>query len=190
MKLSFQADRDPEINSRMFAITRDVMVKAAIKEGILADDDLAEVPEVMPYFFKLAGALRDDIYEVHNKMKKPLQFPIIQNCFCYSFGKGAESAFLWKVSSDGKITFNYAPDAAINGLPTPDDSISDEFVEIIGYGMDLMPNVFVDFQNKVLINKKKGFADGGRLTADVISCGLYWSAAIGLDYCMNKLGYP
>lgn len=190
MKLSFQADRDPKVNSLMFSVTGEVMMRSSIHEGLIVDDDLAQVPEVMPYFFRLAGQLRDDIYEHHKKIGKSLQFPIFRDCFCYSCAKGAESAFLWNASPDGKISLNYDPDAAITGTPTPDERISDDFVLQIGLGMEMMANVFVDFQNDVWLNPKHGFTDGGRLTADVAACGLYWAAAIGLDYGMNRLGFP
>lgn len=189
MRLSFQGDRDPKINSFMHSITGEVMVQSSIREGLIADDDLAQVPEVMPFFFRLAGQLRDDIYEHHKQFNKPLQFPVFRDCFCYCCAKGAEAAYLWHQSSDGKITFNYDPDAAMSGMPVPDKRISNEFVIHVGMAMEMMANVFVDFQNKVWLNKKYGFSGAGRLTADVIACGLFWASSIGLDYGMNRLGF-
>jgi hypothetical protein len=188
MQLSFQAERDPKINSFMFSVTGQVMVHSSVREGLIVDNDLAQVPEVMPYFFKMAGQLRDDIYEHHRKINKPLQFPIFSDCFCYCCAKGAESAFLWNASDNGEIVFNYDTTAAISGMPTPDDDISDEFVVHIGSAMEMMANVFVDFQNEVWLSPKYDFAGKGRLTADVVACGLYWSSAIGLDFGMNLLG--
>ena len=189
MQLSFQAERDPKVNSFMFAITGKAMIQSSVREGLIVDDDLAQVPEVMPLFFKLAGELRDDIYAHHNRINKPLQFPVFRDCFCYCCAKGAESAALWDASPDGKITFNYDPAAAISGTPTPDDRMSDDFVLYIGSAMEKMANVFVDFQNDVWLNNEYGFAGRGRLTADVVACGLYWAAAIGLDCGMNRLGF-
>ncbi len=189
MKLSFQAERDPKINSLMFEKSGNVMVLSSVMEGIIVDDDLAQVPEVMPFFFKLAGELRDDVYRHHGEMKKPIQFPIISNCFCYCFAKGAEAAFLWKASPNGKIAFSYDPEGAIAGNSGPDPALSDEFVTDVGFSMDLVANVFVDFQNDVWVNPKYGFTDDARLSADVMACGLYWAAAIGLDFGMNRLGF-
>lgn len=188
MQLSFQAEREPEINSFMFFVTGRVMVQSSVREGLIVDDVLAEIPEVMPYFFKMAGQLRDDIYEHHKRINKPLQFPIFRDCFCYCCAKGAESALLWNASDNGKIVFNYDPAAAISGMPTPDDSIGDEYVFSIGSAMEMMANVFVDFQNDVLLNDQYDYSERGRLTADVFACGLYWAAAIGLDFGMNLLG--
>lgn len=133
--------------------------------------------------------MRDDIYEHHRKIAKPLQFPIFRDCFCYCCAKGAEAAFLWNESADGRIAIDYDSDAAISGTPTPSEGISDEFVLHVGSAMEMMANVFVDFQNDVWLNSMHGFADGGRMTADVVACGLYWSTAIGLDYGMNRLGF-
>ena len=72
------------------------MVRGAIAEGLIGDEDFATVPEVTPFFSRLAGELRDDLYHYHSQIKKQIQLPIVQNCFCYSFAKGVESAYLWK----------------------------------------------------------------------------------------------
>ena len=189
MQLSFQAERDPKVNSFMFGVTGRVMVHSSVHEGLIANDALTQVPEVMVLFFKLAGELRDDIYAYHKQINKPLQFPVFRNCFCYCCAKGAESAALWNTSAAGKFTFNYDPVAAISGMPTPDDRISDEFARSIEFAMAKMADVFVDFQNDVWLNKKYEFADAGRLTADLVACGLYWAAAIGLDFGMKQLGF-
>ena len=50
-------------------------------------------------------------------------------------------------------------------------------------------DVFVDFQDDILKNSENNYLSDPRLPADVISCGLYWAAAIGLDFGMHKLGY-
>ena len=189
MKLSFQADRDPDVNSRMFALTGKVMTTSSVSEGLIADDDLAQVTEVMPLLFRLGGVLRDDIYAHHASTKQALQFPVLRDCFCYAFAKGAECAFLWNQSPDGRFTMSYDGEAAIAGTASADEALSQEFTEHVGDGMGVMGDVFVDFQNELLVNPRAGFMDGGRVTADLIACGLYWAAAIGLDYGMSKIGF-
>ena len=187
MQLSFQDARDPRQNSEMFEATRRVMVQEAISEGLIQDEDLAMVPEVMPLFFKLAGELRDDLYHHHSKIKKQIQLPLLQNCFCYCFAKGAESAYLWNKSSDGKIEFSYLPDDAIAGRAGA--QVSDEFSMFITVGMQGCANVFCGFQDDILKNPQYKAQAGGRWLADFLACGLYWSAAIGLDFGMNRLGF-
>lgn len=188
MKLSFQVQRDPAQNSAMLEATRRVMVQTAVSDGLIGDEDLAMVPEVMPLFSRLAGELRDDLYRHHSEIKKQIQLPIVQNCFCYSFAKGSESAYLWNESADGKIDYSYLPDDAIAGRAGA--RVSDEFSLFITAGMQGAANLFCGFQNDILLNPKYNAQAGGRWLADFFACGIYWSAAIGLDFGMNRLGFP
>jgi hypothetical protein len=187
MKLSFQDDRPEEQNTFMFETTRKVMVEEAIAERLIADDDLAGVTEVMPLFFGLASEVRCDLYRYHDRIHQKLQPPIIQNCFCYCFGKGAESAYLWNESVDGKIEFSYLPDDAIAGRVGA--RVSEDFSMVITAAMIPTQNVFCGFQDEFLIKPQYHTQQGGRWLADWIACGLYWSSAIGLDFGMNELGF-
>lgn len=187
MKLSFQADRDPEENSRMFLLARQTLVQGAVKERLIGDDDLAQAVEVAPFLFKLAGQLRDDLYDYHVQIDKQLQFPIIRSCLCYSFAKGAEIAYLWHHSLHGKIEFTYDPDDALAGRAGA--RVTDEFAGQISLGMLLMENVFCDFQDALVAARKEPRAAGNRWLADFIACGIYSSGEIGMDFGMNLLGY-
>lgn len=184
MKLSFQADRDPLANSIMFSSAQDFLVKESVKNRTIIDEDLAQVPEVMPFFFKLAGTLRDDMY---SDLEDPIKSELTINCFYYCFGKGAESAYLWNQSANGRINFNYDPDIAIYQKMELATNINAEFANYVSLGMEKMKNVFLDFQNCILIPVHVEGDD--EFTADLLACGLYWSTAIGLDYGMDKLGY-
>lgn len=159
MQLSFQEKRDPDQNSAMFETTRRVMVQAAITDGLIGDENLAMVPEVMPLFFRLAGELRDDIYHHHSQIQKQIQLSIVQNCFCYNFAKGAESAYLWNQSSDGMIEFSCRPADAIAGRTGA--QVSNEFSLFITAGMQGAANVFCGFQNEILLNPKHNAQAGG-----------------------------
>lgn len=68
--------------------------------------------------------------------------------------------------------------------------MSDEFAGFITIGMQDAANVFCDFQDQILKNPKLMAQGGGRLLADYIACGMYWSAALGLDAGMGRLGFP
>ena len=61
MKFPFQAERSDDENKMMLAITQMVIVNSAVQEGIILDDDLAMIPEVIPHVVYLAGIVRDDI---------------------------------------------------------------------------------------------------------------------------------
>jgi hypothetical protein len=187
MQLSFQDNRPSEENELMFHAVRDVIIPSAIHEKIIIDNDLSFVPEVMPLFFDLAGNVRDDIYIYHKSIQKNLQFPIIQNCFCYCFSKGMESAFLWNESKDGRINFNYCQSDAIKGISGA--QVTEKFSKTITVGMVMIQNVFCDFQDNVLLDKEVGFSRGPRWAADVIACGLYFASAVGLDCGLDKIGY-
>lgn len=171
----------------MLEATRKVMVREAIAQTLIGDDDLAMVPEVMPLFVRLADAVRRDLYSHHDRIDKQLQPPIMQKCFCYCFGKGAESAYLWNQSADGKIEFSYLPEDAIAGRIGA--CVSEDFSMVITAAMIPTQNVFCAFQNEFLLKPQYQAAQGGRWLADWIACGLYWSSAIGLDYGMNQLGF-
>jgi hypothetical protein len=186
MKLSFQDDRDPELNSKMFHLSGRVLVRGAVAARMIVDEDLAQAAEVMPFLFKLAGELRDDLYEHHRHIQKGLQFPLIQSCFCYAFAKGAELAFPWHHSARGKVQFTYDPADALAGRAGAD--VTQEFADTISAGMLTMGDVFCDFQDEILTNPATGCGTGGRWTADFIACGLYWSGAIGIDYGLGHLG--
>lgn len=152
MKLSFQDDRPGEQNSFMFETTRKVMVKAAITQQLMGDDELAMVPKVMPLFFKLADEVRRDLYRYHDRIDKNLQGPIIQNCFCYCFGKGAESAYLRNESANGNIDFSYLPDDAIAGRVGA--RVSEDFSMVITAAMIPAQNVFCGFQNEIMLKRQ------------------------------------
>ncbi len=186
--MKFLEDRPNDVNQSLLAITRKIIVDSAIEMRLIQDDDLAFIPEVLPLMDKLAGESRDDIYNYHNKIKKSLQFPIIQRFFCYNFAKGVESAYLWHQSSSGQISFNYSLDDAIAGRVGA--QVSPLFQEAINKGIYFMEDVFCDFQDKLLINPKYGFTNGGRWLADGIACGLFWASNVGVDYGMAKLGHP
>lgn len=187
MQLPFFASQNAEENKKIFAITNMIIVKSAVESGLIADADLATVPEVFPKMVALPGLLRDDLYLHHQKLRKQLQMPIIQNCFCYAFAKGAEFAYLWNESAEGEFEYNYAKKDALAGRAGA--QVSEEFVGHITCGMFLMADVFCDFQDKVLINTKLGFATEGRVFADVIASGFFSSICVGLDYGMNRLGF-
>jgi hypothetical protein len=177
--------RDPKLNETLMGITRNVIVESAVSEGLIRDDDLAMIPEAMPILSSLAGASRDDIYD--RAPETGIQFPTIQKIFCYNFAKGVESAFLWNLSSDGKIEFPYNPSDAFNGLLGV--AVSKDFQGYINYGIPVMENVFCDFQNRVVANPQFRFANSGRWLADCLAFGLFWSANVGIDYGMDKLGF-
>lgn len=187
MQLPFQDVREPEQNAAMFEITRRAMVQAAIQERLILDEDLAMIPEVIPRLVKLAGEVRDDLYHHHSAIREQIQLPVVQNCFCYCFAKGAESAFLWNQSADGNIEFSYLPSDAIEGRAGA--RVSNEFSALITMGMTGASNVFCGFQNGILMNPHLNLQAGGRWLADFFACGLYWSASIGLDFGMNRLGF-
>lgn len=69
MKFPFQADRSDDENQMMLAITHLVTVNSAVQEGIILDDDLAMIPEVIPHVVYLAGIVRDDLYRYHSTKK-------------------------------------------------------------------------------------------------------------------------
>ncbi len=186
MKMSFLTDRPGKENTIISMTCRAEVVRSAIAEGIILDDDLAMVPETIGVLAQMVGVLRDDLYKHHAAIQKPLQPPLIANCFSYGFAKGAEAAYSWNGSPKGKVDINYLFADAIAGRAGA--QVSQQFADLITLGMTDTHNVFVDFQNNVLKNPK--FNDGGRLMADVIASGFFWATQVGLDYGMNKLGFP
>lgn len=188
MGLPFLDPKNDDQNKFLLAVSRAEIVRSAIGAKLILDDDLAMVPEVIPILANMVGALRDDLYEHHNQIQKSLQFPLIANCFGYSFAKGAESAVLWHESPAGNVAFNYRFDDAIRGIAGAE--VSPEFATFITHGMQSAYDVFVDFQNNILANPKLGLGQGGRVTADAIACGLFWASQVGLDAGMNRLGFP
>jgi len=188
MPLPFLDPKNEEQNKFVLAITRGEIVRSAITHGLILDDDLAMVPEVMPIHLRLVGTLRDDLYRHHTQINKGLQFPLIANCFGYSFAKGAETAALWHASPSGKFDFIYRFDDAIHGIAGAD--VSQEFAAFITTGMLSAYDVFVDFQNKILAEPSLGLHRGDRSTADAIACGFFWASQVGLDAGMNRLGFP
>jgi hypothetical protein len=187
--IPFLDDRPEQQNQTILALSRMVIVQSAVAEKLIEDDDLAMIPECMPILMRLAGQLRDDLYSHHSGKPGGLKFPIIQNCFGYAFAKGAESAYLWNESSDGRFEFNYSPEDAIEGRAGTE--VDQNFANVISVGMITAANVFCDFQDKFLADKDLDFAaTGGRWLADGIACGLFWASQIGIDFGMAKLGNP
>lgn len=187
MKLSFQDDRPAEENQFMFAISSMTINQSALQEGIIEDFDLAMVPEVMPVLFKFIGTFRDDIYRHTNESGTSMTMPLLQKCFCYAFAKGAECASLWHQSPSGFFEFNYSLDDAIAGRCGV--AVPEPLSETISNGIYAFENVYCDFQDKVLMDKSSGMERGGRWVADIIACGLYSSAAVGLDFGLNIIGF-
>ena len=185
--MKFLDDRPKDVNQSLLAISREVIVASAIEQRLIADDDLAFIPEVLPLLVNLAGESRDDIYNYHNKIQKSLQFSIIRQFFCYNFAKGVESVYLWNQSPSGKISFNYSSEDVVAGRVGA--QISPEFQEAINRGIYFMEDVFCDYQDKILGNAEYGFTKGGRWLADGIACGLFWASSVGVDYGMAKIGH-
>lgn len=187
MKFPFQADRSDDENKMMLAMTHMVTVNSAVQEGIILDDDLAMIPEVIPHVVYLAGIVRDDIYRYHSTKKINIKFPIIRNCFGYCFGKGFEFALLWHESPSGKIEFSHDSEKALTGKIRPDfpENLSAALIS----GTLKMEDVFCDFQDKVLADENFGAQRDDRWVADLIACGLYSSTMIGIDYGMNAIGF-
>ena len=186
MKMSFLANRPEKDNALISMTCRAEVVRSAVAEGLIGDDDLAMVPETIGVLSQMVGVLRDDMYKHHGALRKPLQPPLIANCFTYSFGKGAEAAYSWNANPKGKVEFNYLFPDAISGRVGA--QVSQDFANLITLGINDAYNVFVDFQNNVMKDPK--INDGGRLMADVIASGFFWATQVGVDYGMNKLGFP
>ncbi len=186
-KLSFQIDRPAGDNRRMYHLAMEPIIKGAIERRIINNRNLITVPEIMPFLFKLAGELRDDIYRFYEKEGTSLTLPTIRNSFCYAFAKGAEMAYLWNLSNNGKIEFTYDPDDAIRGRAGA--RTTKAFADFISRGMEDMADIFCDLQDQVLLDKKEGLARDERWAADLIACALYWAGAIGLHAGMKKLGF-
>ena len=181
-------DRDPNMNNMLFAISQASIVRSAVNEKLVVDDDLAMIPETMPILVRLAGTLRDDFYKYQASRMAGLSFEIMNNCFRYCFGKGAESAYAWNESPKGKIEFTYDVDDAIEG--NVGAFVSEDFSIKITLGLEKSYNVFCDFQNEVLASKDLNFHQGGRWLADGIAMGFFISTKIGVDFGMKELGFP
>lgn len=180
--------RSDDEHKVFLGISRAVIVESAVSEKLIVDDDLAFVPELLPILIKMSGELRDDLYRFHQISGTQIQFPLVQRCCCYAFAKGAESAFHWHKSSNGKVTLSYSGEGALSGAAGAD--VSEEFATAITGGMQIAGDVFCDFQNKVICDKSLGLNQGGRLLADVIAMGFIWFSQVGLDFGMQQLGYP
>ena len=133
MGLPFLDPKNEEQSKFLLGITRAEIVRSAIATGLILDEDLAMIPEVLPVLIKMVGTLRDDLYQHHTHIQKSLQLPLVANCFGYSFAKGAESAVLWHESPAGKVEFNYRFDDAIQGRAGAE--VSPEFATFITHGM-------------------------------------------------------
>jgi len=187
-KMSFLADRAEKENTFISMTCRAEVVRSAIAERIILDDDLAMVPETIGVLSSMVGVLRDDLYKHHGVIQKQLQPPLIASCFAYAFAKGAEAAYTWNASPTGKVDFTYLFGDAIAGRAGA--KVSPQFAGFITEGMQGAYNVFVDFQNNVMANPKYDFAQGGRLLADGIAAGFFWASQVGVDFGMNRLGFP
>lgn len=184
----FIADWPEERRKILVSGSRHVIVHSAVREKVIRDDDLAMLPQLVGTHARLAGMIRNDIYEHHDATGKQLQFPVIASCFGYAFSKGAEAAHLWQASPTGHIDYNYVKQDALAGrcgLELPDAAVG-----AITRGMQMSYNVFCDFQNNFLVDPRFGFAAGGRWLADAIGCGLFWATQVGVDFGMDMLGHP
>lgn len=177
-------DRGRKANDVLLSTSREIIVKSALVEGLIEDDDLAFIPETLPLLADLAGVSRDDFYK--NSPPTGFQFPMLQRFFCYNFAKGVESAYLWDKNPPGEISFSYDVNDAMNGLVAA--QVSDKFQTYINLGIMRMENVFCDFQNDYIVNPKNRFANSGRYLADAVACGLFWASQIGIDYGLAHLG--
>jgi hypothetical protein len=185
---TFLDERADDENMMLLGISRAAIVHGAVNAGLIVDDDLAMVPEIGPMHISVASSLRDDLYKHHSEIKKQIQFPLVQNCCCYAFAKGAESAYLWHSSPKGQVRFAYSKADALRGAAGAD--VPDDFAKHITAGMNLGAEVFCDFQDRVLLDPNLGFAQGGRWLADCFACAFFWFTQVGVDFGMAKLGYP
>lgn len=170
-------------NEFLLFTSRAVIVRSALNEGLIEDDDLAFIPETLPLLADLAGASRDDFYK--KSQSTGFQFPMLQKFFCYNFAKGVESAYKWEKNPPGDISFSYDVKDAMNGLVGA--QVSETFQSYINLGIVKMENVFCDFQNDYIVNPENGFANSGRYLADAVACGLFWASQIGIDYGLAQL---
>ena len=96
-------DRGRKANDVLLSTSREIIVKSALAEGLIEDDDLAFIPETLPLLADLAGVSRDDFYK--NSPPTGFQFPMLQRFFCYNFAKGVESAYLWDKNPPSRRNF-------------------------------------------------------------------------------------
>jgi len=187
LSLPFQADRDDLDNLEMFFSYRKTIMSSCLEYRTIEDDVLSMVPEVYKVFIDIVGQVRDDYYAYHHQRQISLQMPLLRNCFTYMYAKGFEMAYVWHVNPPSILPLNYSADKALNGKIEFRDCVAKDELPGMDLRVELMKEVFVDFQDMLQSHKLESSQDY-RWVADAMACGLFWAAVMGLDKGMNSLG--
>ncbi len=170
-------NRSSSDNQDLIDKARRVVVKAAVDDSVLLDDELAIDERANDVLVKLVSKARDEVY--HHARSAGLQFPIMQKLFCFCFAKGAEIEYAVRNHSDYLKYMEFDTSAAISGMVGLD--VSEELNMRVNIYTMLMEDAFVGFQDDFLKNPSMGFTEGGRWLADGIAAGFYWAAVIGMN---------
>jgi len=182
---SFMTARPGNENQQLSTEILGVIINSMVNEHVLKDTELSTILENLPIISKMAGALRDDIYQYHQQKGIQLQLPVIQTFFLFAFAKGAESAFQWHHNKKGKVDLAYYPEEVVERRFAM--HVTEEFNEAVNLVLPSVEDVFCDFQDDILT--KYGPEQDNTKIADIIACGLLWSACCGMKYGLNYMGF-
>lgn len=183
-EFAFLEERDDKINVSIMSISKDAIIKGSLVEEIIKKEDIALIPESFKILSQFAGSLRDDLFDYIKNKNKNVEFPLLSNFFCYAFAKGVEFAYLWGGKSEMDFKFDYNAEDAIENNIT--NFVVDEIAGDIVIGLEKAHNVFCDLQ-KVIIDRRYPFYQGGRIFADLLAGSFFWATQIGIDYGINMM---
>jgi hypothetical protein len=161
------------------------LVKKAVEAGIIHDEDLATVIEVIPQAGPLARQIVTDLLAHHQRLQIPIKFPLLQQGFVYALAKGIEAAHVWQVNKV-MLPLGYSAEDMLAGrigaMVTP------EVQTFINNTVGPTGDLFCDFQ-ELIVSALTSSGGEMAILLLVLNEGMETAFFIGLDAGMAFHGY-
>lgn len=167
----------------------EIVVGAALAEGVVHDPDLRVMPDVAVPLARIAVASRDDVLRHHRRLAvTAIQMPLVKAFFEHNFVKGLEAVYLRDRLTGGRPEIDYRWVDAFD--PRYPERLPKDVRLYAGLGVLALHSVFRAFHEAALHDPAVGLAGGSAERDDAIAIAFHWAARLGAAMGREKLAGP
>lgn len=164
----------------------EVVIDAAVREGVLHDGHLMVVPGAAVELARIAVASRNDLLRYHQRLALPeLQMAAVKAFFEHNFVKGLEAAFRHHANPGARAALAY------RWVDVFDRRYVEELPRAVqmyaNLGVLALHSVFRDFQDAALRDPALGFGAGDAEREDALAIAFHWASRLGAAMGLEKL---
>ncbi|HSO07443.1 MAG TPA: hypothetical protein VLW45_09380 [Pelomicrobium sp.] len=164
----------------------EIIVSAAVAEGVVSGPDLPILPDLAVQFARLAVASRDDVLRHHERLSiDAIQMPVVKAFFEHNFVKGLEAVFRSRRRPGERVALTYRwVDAFDLGYG---DRLPDDARMYASLGTLALHSVFRAFHEAALRDADLGMVAGGAARDDALAIAFHWASRLGAAMALEKL---